>query len=67
MWAPDLIFGLLLDVGHMAAFQAVSQIGNQHLQNFDDSFYIDYSDDFDFLCWTHKPDLLPITLATHST
>ncbi len=67
MWAPDLISGLLPDIEHIAAFQALCRIGDRLLERQDDSFYVDYGDDFDLHCWTHKLYLLPITLATHST
>ncbi len=50
MWAPDLISGLLPDIEHMAAFQAVCRIGDLLLERQDDSFYIDYGDDFDLFC-----------------
>ncbi len=67
MWAPDIIPGLLPDIKHMAAFHAICQIGDRLLERPDDSFHVDYGDNFDLLSWTHKLYLLPITLAAHST
>ncbi len=67
MREPDLILGLLPGIKHMIAFRAICQIGDQLLEQSENSFNVDYDHNFDLLCWTHKLYLLPITLATYST
>ncbi len=66
MSVPDLVPDLLPDIEHMAAFQAVCQLGDWLYEHSDNNFYVDYDDTFDIFFWTHKLYFLPITLALHS-